>query len=98
MNLVIVRHNFVPIPFVRRLNNHAVDASPDDGCALKRPPNDYYIDRFVALRDFVVDELAELGVGFELVDVANVLVAALTFAEFVDLSHNIFMVDYSINN
>lgn len=85
MNLEIVPHNSALIPFVLHPNNRVVDASPDDDRALKLPTNDYYIDRFVVHRDFVVDALVVLGVGSGLVDVASALAAALTFVEFVDL-------------
>lgn len=87
-NLVIVRGNFALSPFVVRPNNHAVDASLDDDHGLEHPTNDYCTDRFVEHQDFAADALAAVDVDFELVDVANGLVVALSF-EFVALEMNL---------
>lgn len=87
-NLAIVRDNFAQSPFVVRLNNHAVDASLDDDHGLEHPTNDYCTDQFVVHQDFVADALAAIDVDFELVDVANGLVVALSFVEFVVLEAN----------
>lgn len=98
MNLVIVPHSFVLIPFVVHPNNRVVDALLDDARA-QLLTNDYYTDRFAADQDFVADELAALDVDFVLVDVGDALAVALTSAEFVGLEqyfefelHSIFCI------
>lgn len=84
-NSVIVRHNFGLSPFAVHPNNHDAVASLDDAHVQVRPINDYYIDRFVGHQGFAVDALAAIDVDFVLAGVANELVVALTFVEFVDL-------------
>lgn len=83
--MAIVLHNFELSPFVAHPNNHAADASLDDGRAPMLPINDCCIDRFVAHLNFAVDALVGLDVDLGLVDAANEPAVASTFVEFVVL-------------